>query len=204
MDHVQGRTLTSLLFGRDERWLSPSGPSPDRLRVEEQLADLFVQLRGLEFPVIGALGMPTSDSSNIAIRHRPLPIEAALQEAEKLNPTVFFPKKTFKTGKEYIRALVKLGGNRLVRTRDPDFDDLDVASRVTFSYHEFDKYMLSIWCWITKSEPFVLMHGDLSLQGNNLLWDDELNLVAVLDWEWCHTVPVSCSIPPAWLCGFFP
>ncbi|KAJ4309037.1 hypothetical protein N0V84_011734 [Fusarium piperis] len=205
MDHVQGTTLAALSYGREERILNPFGQTPERLHVEEQLADLLAQLRGLEFPAIGALGMPTSDSPSIAIRHRPLPIEVALQEAEQLNPGVFFPEKhPFKTAKEYISALVRLGANRFAKTQDPDLDDLDMASRVGLAYYEFHKYMLTIWHHITKSEPFVLMHGDLTLQGNNLLWDDELNLVAVLDWEWCHTVPISCFIPPTWLSGFFP
>ncbi|EEU47542.1 uncharacterized protein NECHADRAFT_78074 [Fusarium vanettenii 77-13-4] len=205
MDHVQGTPLNALLFRREERWAgSPTHPSPDLARVHEQLADIYIQLRGLEFPEIGALGMPTSDSSGITIRHRPLPIEVALQEVEKLKPTEFFPeKKTFKTAREYIQALVKLGHNRLVRAEDPDMGSLEVASRVALAHNEFYKHMLTRWQWRTKSKPFVLMHGDLTLHGNNLLWDDKLNLVAVLDWEWCHAVPVSFFIPPAWLGGFY-
>lgn len=47
------------------------------------------------------------------------------------------------------------------------------------------------------------MHGDLNLHGDNLIWDDDLNLRAVIDWEWSHSVPVQCFIPPAWLNGFY-
>ncbi|KAJ4326552.1 hypothetical protein N0V84_003077 [Fusarium piperis] len=179
-------------------------PSPDLARVHEQLADIYIQLRGLEFPEIGALGMPTAESG-IAIRHRPLPIEVVLQEAENLGPTAFFPeKKTFKTAREYIKALVQLGHNRLVKAQDPDLGSFEVASRVALAHSEFYRHMQTVWQWGKKSEPFVLMHGDLTLHGNNLLWDDKLNLVAVLDWEWCYAVPVSFFVPPAWLIGFHP
>ena len=204
MDYVQGTPLNALLFRREERWAySSTHRSPDLTRVHDQLADIYIQLRGLEFPEIGALGMPSSDSLGISIRHRPLPIELVLQEAEKLNPAAFFPeKKIFRTAQEYILALVRLSRNRLQKTNDPDFDSLEVAGEVVFAHEEFYKHMLTLWLRRTKSEPFVLMHGDLALHGNNLLWDDKLNLVAVLDWEWCYTVPVSFFIPPAWLNGF--
>ncbi|RTE70811.1 hypothetical protein BHE90_014789 [Fusarium euwallaceae] len=177
-------------------------------RVHDQLADVFIQLRGLEFPEIGALGMPTPESPDIALRHRPLPVEVALQDIENLNPTAFFPEKsTFKTAHEYIRALLRLGHNRLSKTRNLGMNSREAASEVIFAYNEFFKHAGKRWIrGLTKPNegPFVLMHCDMALHGSNLLWDEELNLIAAIDWEWCHTVPVSCFVPPAWLNGFFP
>ncbi|RMJ09184.1 hypothetical protein CDV36_011190 [Fusarium kuroshium] len=212
MDYIQGVPLSALNFKMTEKWghTRDGGRMPALARVHDQLADLFIQLRSLEFSEIGALGMPTPESPGITIRHRPLPVEVALQEIERLNPTVFFPEKTtFKTGHEYINALIKLGRNRLFKTKNLGVDSREAASEVVYAYHEFYADQGPLWvrklCSIDIDKgPFVLMHGDMALHGSNLLWDEKLNLVAVIDWEWCHTVPVSCFIPPAWLTGFFP
>ncbi|RSM04105.1 hypothetical protein CEP52_007077 [Fusarium oligoseptatum] len=208
MDHVQGTSLNAMLFRRIGRWDYTVGArrSKDLKRVHDQLADLYIQLRSLEFPEIGALGMPTPESPNIAVRHRPMPIELVLQEVENLNPSAIFPEnKTFTEPGEYIHALVKLSRNRLVQTQDPDFGSEDSGCEVVFAHEEFYKHVLTSFLAGTRRKgPFVLMHGDMALQGNNLLWDDELNLVAVLDWEFCYTVPTSCFIPPAWINGFSP
>lgn len=45
------------------------------------------------------------------------------------------------------------------------------------------------------------MHGDLLMLMSNLLFDDELNLVGVLDWEWSFVVPAQMLTPPVWLSG---
>ncbi|KAJ4320117.1 hypothetical protein N0V84_006004 [Fusarium piperis] len=218
MDYIQGVPLSALLFKMTEKWghTREGGRLPALTRVHDQLADVFIQLRSLEFSEIGALGMPTPaspespESPDITIRHRPLPVEVALQEVEHLNPSAIFPEKTtFKTGHEYIQALIKLGRNRLFKTKNLGVDSREAASEVIYAFHEF--YVTQSRRWVrtlcppdTDKGPFVLMHGDMTIHGSNLLWDEKLNLVAVIDWEWCHTVPVSCFIPPAWLTGFFP
>ncbi|KAJ4323111.1 hypothetical protein N0V84_004511 [Fusarium piperis] len=154
MDHIQGTPLNALSFRREVRWASDlTHRSPDLTRVYDQLADIYIQLRGLEFPEIGSLGMPTSDSPVIAIRHRPLPVEVALQEVERLNPTTFFPKdKTFTTDREYIKALVGLSHNRLTRAQDPDLDTVEVASEVVLAHDEFYKHMLTAWLRRTRTK----------------------------------------------------
>jgi hypothetical protein len=35
----------------------------------------------------------------------------------------------------------------------------------------------------------------------NILFDDDYNLVAVLDWEWSRVVPAQLMVPPIWLIG---
>ncbi|KAM5346690.1 hypothetical protein ACJ41O_009695 [Fusarium nematophilum] len=168
MDHVEGTSLSALLFCRDPRWAFNPSPdsryrSPDLTRVHDQIADVYIQLRDLEFPEIGALGMPTSDSPTIAVRHRPLPMEVALQEVENLDPTAFFPKgKTFQNGREYLEALINLNRNRLVKSRDPDMDSLEVAQHVVFAHDQFYQHMRTTWPRKKKSKP--------------LLWQDQNNI----------------------------
>ncbi|KAJ4321994.1 hypothetical protein N0V84_005041 [Fusarium piperis] len=210
MDYIQGVPLSAMHFGKTQRWgfTRDGRPGPALTRVHEQLAGIFTQLRSLEFPEIGALGMPTPESLEISLRHRPLPVEVALQEVEHLDPTVFFPEKTtFKTSRAYIDALIKLGCNRFRKTRNLGVDSREAASEVIFASEEFyrtTRRRLMNQSAEENKGPFILAHGDMALHGSNLLWDEKLNLVAVIDWEWCHTVPASCFVPPAWLTGFFP
>jgi hypothetical protein len=35
----------------------------------------------------------------------------------------------------------------------------------------------------------------------NILFDDDCNLIAVLDWEWSRVVPAQLMVPPIWLIG---
>ncbi len=54
--------------------------------------------------------------------------------------------------------------------------------------------------WLRASSetgPFVLMHGELSK--NNFIFDDDYNIVAVIDWEWSRVVPAQFLVPPTWL-----
>ncbi|KAJ9130438.1 Aminoglycoside 3'-phosphotransferase/choline kinase domain protein [Pleurostoma richardsiae] len=205
-EYVEGTTLQALGFRDGMRWQDRDGlhRSSVLTRVYDQLADVCIQLRGLEFTEIGALGMPTGPDQDIAIRHRPLPIEVLLQHVEGLEPTSFFQeKKTFKTSCDYVAALVKLAMNLLRKTRDPDFGPGEEDTRKDlFAYYTFCKYVSDHW---TRKDgnlgPFVLSHGDMNLHGDNLIWDENLNLRAVIDWEWSYTVPIQCYIPPAWLNG---
>lgn len=207
-EYVEGTTLLALGFRDGSRWQDRDGHRISAVaRIYDQLADVYIQLRGLEFTEIGALGMPTEPDQDIAIRHRPLPIEVLLQTVEGLDPTSLFPEKqTFKTSCEYVGALIGLAMNLLRKTRNADFGPGEEDARKDlFAYYQFCKYVSGHW---TREDgnlgPFVLLHGDMSLHSDNLIWDEDLNLRAVIDWEWSYTVPIQCYVPPAWLNGFHP
>ncbi|KAI1502865.1 hypothetical protein F5X99DRAFT_146324 [Biscogniauxia marginata] len=208
-EYVEGTTLNALGFRIGRKWQNQNrrDPSSALASIYGQLADVYTQLRGLEFSKIGALGMPMAADQDITVRHRPLPIEALLQHVEGLDPTCFFPEnKTFSTSCEYVAASVKLAMNLLRKTRNPDIGPGEEdAQNDLFAYYTFCRYVSDSWTRKSgNSGPFVLMHGDMSLHGDNLIWDKDLNLRAVIDWEWSYTVPIQCFIPPAWLNGFYP
>ena len=46
---------------------------------------------------------------------------------------------------------------------------------------------------------FILTHGDL--RPPNIIVDDDLNIIAIINWEWSSTVPRQFNIPPLWLAG---
>jgi hypothetical protein len=41
------------------------------------------------------------------------------------------------------------------------------------------------------------VHGDLEIF--NLIFDSEMNIISVLDWEWARVVPLQLFRPPLWL-----
>ncbi|KAM5353010.1 hypothetical protein ACJZ2D_017124 [Fusarium nematophilum] len=175
-------------------------PSRARKVIYEQLASLYAQLRRLEFPEIGALGLPRQDESAIYVRHRPLSIEVLLQQGEGLEPTIMFREKTtFKTSRDYINALLWLGDNLLSKGKNSMVNSRG-GDRTLYATHSFKRFVTEQWFDPALDHgPFVLMHGDLGIQ--NLLWDENLNLVAVIDWEWSSVIPLQLLVPPPWLNG---
>ncbi|KAM5349986.1 hypothetical protein ACJ41O_006491 [Fusarium nematophilum] len=185
MDYVEGKNLKQLGFPKDvDTWCSATTqPTRARKVIYEQLASLYAQLRRLEFPEIGALGLPRQDESAICVRHRPLSIEVLLQQGEGLEPAIMFREKTtFKTSRDYINALLWLGDNLLSKGKNSMVDSRG-GDRTLYATHSFKRFVTEQWFDLALDHgPFVLMHGDLGIQ--NLLWDENLNLVAVIDWEW--------------------
>ena len=69
-----------------------------------------------------------------------------------------------------------------------------------YDLHHFRSYVMD---WVIPEYnygPFYLMHGDLL--PSNILVDSNKNFVAIIDWEWCRTVPAQLFVPPAWITGF--
>ncbi|OAA63396.1 phosphotransferase enzyme family protein [Niveomyces insectorum RCEF 264] len=199
MDYVEGKNLTELGFPRKDidRWCSYSivKTTPSRKAMYRGLAHVYSQLCELKFSTIGALGFSPEDGS-IVVRNRPLTVEVALQEREGLEPTAILPEKTtFRTASEYIRSLLRLGDNLLNKGK-PNVSELHTP----FAFDRIRAYVTQRFCQPdADTGPFVLFHGDFNIQ--NLLWDDDVNLVAVLDWEWSSVVPLQLVMPPTWLNG---
>jgi hypothetical protein len=47
--------------------------------------------------------------------------------------------------------------------------------------------------------PFVLSH--LDLRWNNIIVDGDLDIQAVIDWEWAGSIPRRLFTPPSWIAG---
>lgn len=232
MDYVEGKSLSQLGFPDGPEW--KGWPNKPKNLVRKQLADVYIQLRSLEFSSIGALGLPvktssptatepggplndkeaddhsksanplSTDVSGITVRHRPMPVELLMQEVEGRDPARIIPRgKTFKTSNEYSNALLSLADNNLDKATDMWLDTRD-SRDVIYGSYDFKRFVTEEWLDPALNDgPFVLMHGDLSFHGGNLLWDENYRLLAVLDWEWSYVVPVQHFVPPLWLIGFY-
>ncbi|KAJ4307774.1 hypothetical protein N0V84_012507 [Fusarium piperis] len=211
MDYIQGQTLRDLGFRNTPEWgFYYEDPSAACMRVFEQMADVYIQLRKLEFPRIGALGLPddtsltlsTCDADEIHVCRRPVSIEINMQETDGMDPAARFqPRTTFPTASSFVEALLWLADNALDKSRDWCLY-LRGGKQLIYGHHQFRRYVLDKWLdRKADNGPFVLMHGDLSLHTNNMLFDDSHRLVGVLDWEWSYVVPAQLLLPPTWLTG---
>jgi hypothetical protein len=209
MDFIDGQNLMEHGFNSGEKWNNGQEPTDAKRRVHHQLAELFLELRKQEFPKIGALGFDSAGPSetNLAgvhVCHRPLSIEILMQEIEGQNPADRFPvNKTFTTAFDYIQSLLWLSDNELDKSTNPDVDRIsasDGGARLLYAVQDFRRFVTEKWLDMSNNEgPFVLMHGDLHNHYSNLLWDEDLNLVGVIDWEFSQVVPLQFLTSPVWL-----
>lgn len=130
----------------------------------QQLAEVYVQLRQLEFPQIGSLGLPcravsalTCDPDEIVVRHRPLSMEVAIQELDGIMPgDVIPPGMTMGTAAEFVDALLRLVDNKLHREPDQGMDEFEPAS-ILYAADGFKRYIRDEWVdQLTNEGPFVL------------------------------------------------
>lgn len=168
IDYVEGKKLTDLRFGKyNTSWSFlrlDDAESPTAKHLYRQLADVYVQLRQLEFPQIGALGLPSRDTpamtcnpDDIRVCHRPLSIEVAQQELYGLEPgEAFPPKTTMATAKEFVDGLLWLADNKLDKEYDQRMDEVEPAS-VLYTAHHFKQFVRDDWVDLSANEgPFVL------------------------------------------------
>ncbi|KAH7019540.1 hypothetical protein EDB80DRAFT_701078 [Ilyonectria destructans] len=213
MDYIAGRNLTDLDFPFPTQAKKCSNEIQDILtrKLYRQLADFYIQLRQLEFPEVGALGLPIVDGrpvyecdpNDIHVRHRPMSMEMSLQEIQGFDAGAKVPSRTtFSTTSSFVNeALLRLADNEFDKCSDVGLDTRR-GQQYLYARHYFRSLVLDTWLDpSTEKGPFVLMHGELDVTLNNLLFDNDLNLVGVTDWEWSCVVPIQIFVPPVWLVG---
>jgi hypothetical protein len=174
MDYVDGRNLKDLGFkSGTETWgsLIFAGPqTPAARHLHRQLADVYLQLRQLEFPRIGALGLHSRDVSaltcnpqQISVCNRPLSIDMALQELDGLQPdNIFPPRKTLSTASEFVNGLLQLAHNKLEKEPDQGMDEDEPAS-ILYAAHHFKRFVQDEWLDRSANQgPFVLSMSNLT------------------------------------------
>lgn len=174
MDYVDGRSLKDLGFkSGSETWgsLIFAGPqTPAARHLHRQLADIYIQLRQLEFPQIGALGLRSRDVSaltcnpqDISVCNRPLSIDMALQELDGLQAdNIFPPRKTLSTASEFVDGLLRLAHNKLEKEPDQGMDEDEPAS-ILYAAHHFKRFVQDEWLDRSADQgPFVLSMSNLT------------------------------------------
>ena len=182
---MPGRPLDVELFAEDTR--------TRRDHFYSQLIDILAELRQLEFQSAGAL-MPDPIGHDDPI----------------VGPLLSI----------HINHLQKQGvevGSSKIFTRAVDFafhqldvlaeyyqlpmseQSLNTAQQEIFAQEHLKKELSKLVNADWDTGPFVLCHMDL--RWPNILVDEELNILAVIDWEWAALIPRQLFTPPTWIAG---
>jgi hypothetical protein len=196
LEYIEGKRLCEFglinLFG------------DQRQRLYSQLANIYVQLRRLEFSSIGVL---SRSLDKFEVRKKPISIDINVQELEGLQPSRIQAEYGGGNGvvtsaHDYISMLVRIARNAFERSRTSVLNK-DDGQLALYHLDQFCQYAEKEW---PKPEldhgPFVLVHGDLNPY--NLIVTENMDVLALLDWEWARIVPLQFFNPPEWLTGRTP
>ncbi|GAB0142006.1 hypothetical protein EsHS_00002572 [Epichloe bromicola] len=189
MEYVGGGTLSL------ERLKNATATQRDNLY--RSLANVYLQLRRLEFPAIGRLAQCTK---GVGVCRRALTIDVNGLQIEGLNPfatqaSYHAKEDSLLSANDYIAMRLQISWNAFLKSRDNI--ELGMADSVLYHLHLFCKHVEEWKDAELDQGPFVLAHGDLGPQ--NLIVDDNLEITAVIDWEWSRVIPVQLFSPPLWL-----
>lgn len=169
-----------------------------QLRLFTSLADIYIQLRRLEFPSIGCL---TRSADGFCVSKKTVSIDLNSQELEGLRPSEIQASYYDRGGgrltsaNDYAAMLLDIADNAFAKGQGTVWEQ-DQGEDALYHLYIFRKFAQE---WVNDRldhGPFVLFHSDL--EPYNLLVDDDMNIKAVLDWEWSRVVPLQYFIPPLW------
>lgn len=193
LDYVDGTMLSSTQMEKLN--------SQEREQLYTSLADIYIQLRRLEFPSIGRLEQ-TQTSYGFDVRQKAATIDMNMQQLEGLDPFAVQDAHSddrgcMQSATAYANMLLDIGYNAFFKSRNA----VEIGMGRDAVYHHYLFYQHAKQ-WIDPTldnGPFVLVHGDL--HSSNLMVDDKMRIIGVLDWEWSRVVPVQFFVPPLWISG---
>ncbi|OAR02515.1 hypothetical protein LLEC1_01299 [Akanthomyces lecanii] len=181
--------------------LSPANflqlPTDEKRELYRSLADVYIQLRRLEFPSIGRL---TREANGICVGEKTASLEMNTMQLEGLDPIsiqcAHHDESGFlRSANKYTRMLLAMGYNAFLKSRNA----VVIGHGLEALYNHF-LFAKDVQKWMDPDRdegPFALVHGDLHL--SNLIVDSKKRLIGLLDWEWSRVVPVQYFVPPMWL-----
>lgn len=153
-----------------------------------QLIDIFVELRKLQFPLIGSLMPDPNDSPHPALG--PVMSMSAATLRWRSQPT-------FSSAKDYMRSQFSLVSG-FYKPPVPDHTVADLK-REAFALHGMERIFHQVIDSRMDEGPFVLHH--LDLRSPNIIVDENLRITGIIDWEFASTVPRQVFTPPSWITG---
>ncbi|CEN62883.1 hypothetical protein ASPCAL09512 [Aspergillus calidoustus] len=193
MTWVEGKKLSDVLRDEDSEvdMLNPN-LAPDVLkRAYYQIAGVLSSLWSLNFDKIGSLG-EESTNGKIVIDGPPLTQEVneLIRASGIQDPS---PQRTYHTSTDYIKFLLDLQSTQLEQQRNSVYDSEDCRNK--YACRQLMKAIALNFIPSNDDGPFKLFCDDFG--PGNVLVNDELEIVAVIDWEFCYAAPsqFAASIP---------
>lgn len=193
LEYVQGRHLSFGQLGT----LSET----QQTRLYTSLADIYIQLRRLEFRSIGRLTHDPAHPGEYQVGNQTTSIDINAQELEGLQPSEVQaaycnnPDGVLASANQYVAMLLDIADNAFIRGPRNVWEQSQ-GEEALYHLAIFREYAEK---WVDPrldGGPFVLVHGDL--EPFNLIVNDNLDVVSVLDWEWSRVVPLQFFNPPLW------
>ncbi|KPM36578.1 hypothetical protein AK830_g9978 [Neonectria ditissima] len=185
LEYVDGQKLSSFQL--------QSITNDQRQQLYNSLADIYMQLRRLEFPSIGCI---TGEGK----LKKPATIDLNMQELEGLGPSriqdLYYTHGPLTSANKYTTMQLNIVYNAFLQSRNSVFD-LEVGKEALYHQHLFRRFAERWVDCSLDSGPFVLVHGDL--EPFNILVNEDMEIISVLDWEWSRVVPCQYFLPPLWL-----
>ncbi|KAI0010225.1 hypothetical protein F4779DRAFT_319842 [Xylariaceae sp. FL0662B] len=188
LEYVEGEKLSYPQLG--------SLSDAQREHLYHSLARVYIQLRRLEFPSIGCLQLSQGD---FKVSKMTTSIDINMQELEGLNPSriqaSYYENSPLASANAYTSMLLEVADNAFAEGRSSVIDE-DKGADALYHLNIFRQFAER---WVDcrfEQGPFVLVHGDL--EPFNLIFNDEMDIICVLDWEWSRVVPCQFFKPPLW------
>ncbi|KFZ09259.1 hypothetical protein V501_05639 [Pseudogymnoascus sp. VKM F-4519 (FW-2642)] len=164
-----------------------------------QIADVLLQLSTLSFPRVGSLSQDDEEDT-WSVTERPL--SSNMNEIVQLGtlPRSKLPDKsaTFETSSSYLNTLANLHLHHLTHQRNDAIDSASDCRRKYIARYLFRKLSLNGKLSHPGHNSGPFKHWCDDLHPANMLINSNLELVAVIDWEFTYSAPVEFSHAPPW------
>ncbi|KAM3503381.1 hypothetical protein MY11210_008733 [Beauveria gryllotalpidicola] len=173
-DYIHGKPVMPLELAQSEKEI--------RSRLLQNILDILLELRSVEFDTIGSLMPGKSDEEPV--------VGNLLTFAANEIPGARLP--TFATGQEYMQSQFDMV---LQHTAMPCQGLEERTARYElFAAHSLQKYFTVPDA--VNNGPFVLHHPDLLLR--NIIVNDDMEIQGIIDWEFTNVIPLPLFVPPLW------
>lgn len=174
-------------------------PNIDEAKLEmlyRQVASILLQLSKLELPLIGALEETHERSWEVTRRPLSMPMNELVRTGTF--PRAKLRSSTFNTSSGYFQALAKLHVDHLASQRNDAIESRADCQRKYTARQLFQKLARERKLVSDRHDkgPFKFWCDDL--RPSNILLDANLQIVAVIDWEFSYAAPSEFTFAPPW------
>jgi hypothetical protein len=168
--------------------------NPRLLHAYSQIADYMLQIYQMDFDAAGSIHK--NDSDEWVASERPLTDNMnMLASSVPGYPTEYFPATTIESPRTYFHQLADQHLAH-IHTQRGAVRNREDARRCFIARHRLKQSIDQYLCSDTTTSRFKLFCWDF--RPSNMLVDEDLNIKAVLDFEFCNAVPAEIAHDPPW------